>query len=464
MSGAARLAAGITLFLLPAYAAAAETFTFGAAGKVAVYAPAGTPQQVVLFVSGDGGWNQGVVPMAERLQRLGALVVGIDIRSYLRHVESSAQACAYPAGDLEQLSHAVQLHRHLAEYRTPILVGYSSGATLVYAALAAAPAGTFAGALSLGFCPDLEQHKPPCFQRELRGRRKAKGVGYDLEPAGGLAAPWMVLQGEIDQVCGPAATRRFVSQVPRGELFALPKVGHGFSVPRNWDAAYVDAYRRLAAAPATPVPAVPGVQDLPLVELPASDATENDRLAVVFSGDGGWTDIDAGIAQGLVAAGIPAVGWSSLRYFWTPRTPEAAARDLGRVLDHYLAAWGKSRAVLVGYSFGADALPFLVHRLPPELRTRVDGVVLIGLSRSAQFEFKLADWLTERTSTYPTLPEVERLDARVACVYGADERDAACAAAHGARVRPIRLAGGHHLGGDYAGLAATLVEWIEERP
>ena len=162
-------------------ASPAETLTLPTFGKVALYAPKGAPDQVVLFVSGDGGWNLGVVSMAERVRDLGALVVGIDIRAFLRSLEAS-RSCAYPAGALEELSRAVQLHRKLPAYRRPILVGYSSGATLVYAALAAAPPETFAGAISLGFCPDLEIHNAPCRQRGLAFEKKAKGVGYDLAP------------------------------------------------------------------------------------------------------------------------------------------------------------------------------------------------------------------------------------------------------------------------------------------
>ena len=91
-----------------------ESFTFGAAGRVAIYVSSGPPASVVLFVSGDGGWNQGVVPMAERLRGLGALVVGIDIRTFVRNLESSGTRCAYPAGDLEELSRAVQLRHKLS--------------------------------------------------------------------------------------------------------------------------------------------------------------------------------------------------------------------------------------------------------------------------------------------------------------------------------------------------------------
>jgi len=76
----------------------------------------------------------------------------------------------------------VQLPRKLPEYKRPIVVGYSSGATVAYAALVAAPPETFAGAISLGFCPDLEIRTAMCQMRGLKATRRAKGVGFDLAP------------------------------------------------------------------------------------------------------------------------------------------------------------------------------------------------------------------------------------------------------------------------------------------
>ena len=216
-------------------------------GQVFVYAPRAAPEQVVLFVSGDGGWNLGVVPMAETLRDRGALVVGIDIRRFIRTLNGS-ERCAYPAGDLERLSKDVQLRRALPAYKPPMLIGYSSGATLVYAAAAAAPDGTFAGVISLGFCPDLQIQHPLCQQNGLRATSRSRGQGFDLAPNPAMRTPWIVLQGEIDQVCAPAVTRAFVGAVPSGTLVSLPKVGHGFGVPRNWTTQFLQAVR-LAGRP-----------------------------------------------------------------------------------------------------------------------------------------------------------------------------------------------------------------------
>ena len=304
-----------------------DTFKVPAFGQVTVYRPASTPSQVVLFISGDGGWNLGVVSMADRLRDLGALVVGIDIRTFMKSLEA-AKGCAYPAGALEELSRAIQLRYKLAAYERPILVGYSSGATLVYAALAAAPPESFAGAISLGFCPDLEIATPLCPMRGVKASRRSHGPGYDLAPFQGLRVPWMVLQGEVDQVCAPSTTRAFVAETGSARVFSLPNVGHGFAVPRNWEPQFLEAYRAIVSArPAQDAPrvSVPEVQDLPLVEVPASTATDRHDMAIIVTGDGGWAELDKRVAAGLADAGVPTVGLSSLRYFWTPRSSSTSA-------------------------------------------------------------------------------------------------------------------------------------------
>jgi dipeptidyl aminopeptidase/acylaminoacyl peptidase len=55
---------------------------------------------------------------------------------------------------------------------------------------------------------------------------------FNTVPA--VNAPWIVLQGDIDQVCSPPETVAFVDKVKNGKVINLPHVGHGFGVPRNW--------------------------------------------------------------------------------------------------------------------------------------------------------------------------------------------------------------------------------------
>jgi len=132
---------------------AGESTEFARFGKVSLYRSSPHPSHVILFVSGDGGWNLGVVEMAKSLSALDALVLGLDITQYLKSVENSQEECIYAASDFELLSKSVQAKLGFPRYVAPIMVGYSSGATLVYAALVQAPPNTFRGAVSLGFSP-----------------------------------------------------------------------------------------------------------------------------------------------------------------------------------------------------------------------------------------------------------------------------------------------------------------------
>jgi type IV secretory pathway VirJ component len=469
-----------------------EAMAFGRFGTVTVYRPQGLPSQTVLFVSGDGGWNLGVVDMARHLVEMDALVVGIDIRHYLKAAGGGAESCTYAAADFEALSKFVQKKLDLPAYHPPVLVGYSSGATLVYAVLVQAPPNTFDGALSLGFCPDLLIKKPFCAGHGLAAEPGPHGKGVNFLPARTLEQPWIAFQGDIDQICFPPATAEYVRKVPHGELVMLPKVGHGFSVESRWLPQFRDSFRRLAhgsAAETAPegapgdrdtTPAIaPGgshparaaaasrssLADLPLVEVAAhpsagqAEGEASQRMAVILSGDGGWASLDREVAGAFAERGIPSVGWNSLSYFWKARTPEGAAADLARVLQHYLAAWNRPRVLLVGYSLGADVLPFLVHRLPPDLLSHVELVALLGADREATFEFHLSDWLGGSSAgARPVLPEVERLAGKpLLCLYGERDEGSLCPALHPPLGKAIAFSGAHHLGGDYRAVAARIL-------
>jgi type IV secretory pathway VirJ component len=438
-------------------AAISDTLRFGRFGPVVLYRQRVHPSRVVLLVSGDGGWNLGVVGMAREIAGMDALVVGIDIRRYLTGLARSPERCSYPAADFEALSQWLQRRLNFPRYIPPILMGYSSGATLVYATLVQAPPGTFAGGISLGFCSDLAVKRTFCSGSGLESSPGLRGRGIRFAPAGHLAVPWIVLQGAADSACGLAQAAAFVRRTPGASLVALPSVGHGFGVPGRWLPQLRDAFTRLdrASLSAASTPA-PEVRDLPLVELPAAGGSRT--LAVVVSGDGGWASLDRQIGESLSQEGISVVGINSLKYFWRARTPDGTAADLTRVLRHYLPAWSASRILLVGYSRGADVLPFMASRLPADLRQKIRLVALLGFSHRAGFELHLTDFLGGSGRGVPTVPEVRKLRGmRVLCVYGSEETDSACRDLSPDLASGLSLSGGHHFGGAYREIARSIL-------
>jgi type IV secretory pathway VirJ component len=224
---------------------------------------------------------------------------------------------------------------------------------------------------------------------------------------------------------------------------------------------FKDAFRKIVGVQQTGeanIPTDPTVSDLPLVELPVDDGGHT--MAVVVSGDGGWAGLDKQIGETLNKDGLPVVGLNSLQYFWNKKSPDIAGSDLTRILSHYSKQWDAQQFVLVGYSLGADSLPFMVNRLPDELKARVSTVALIGLEGDVSFEFHVTDWLSSGgDGEFKVIPEVQKLKGmNVICIYGSDESDSVCKGLDSSVARIAELSGGHHFDGDYQNLAAIILK------
>jgi type IV secretory pathway VirJ component len=459
---------------VPAAAPAVESFSHGRFEQVRLHRPAGTPTAFVMFLSGDGGWSGrergGAPAMVEQLVADGVLVAAIDTPRLLAEIEADGGDCAYLVGDFENLAHVVQAKAQLGTYRAPILAGHGAGATLAYGVLAQAEAGSFSGALTTAFCPDLNLSKPFCpGVGALQAPPVEDHAGIEFLPTRTLTAPWVTLHGEIDQVCPIDSARAFVRDLPNTRLVAVPKVGHAFARAADWRDALRSAVATLESSQsADQLPPPPGdLDDLPIVEIAAkagvaASAAHADSFAVLVSGDGGWAGIDKDLAAHLAEAGMPVVGVDSLRYFWTARTPEGFAADLDRIVRHYRQKLDRPRVLLIGYSQGADVLPFALNRLPATTRGQIALAVLLGLAERAQFEFHLSSWVGSTGGGLPTRPEVARLQASpvnppLLCVHGEEDEDAICGTLTGPRLTVLKLGGGHHFDGDYAALAGRLL-------
>ncbi|MDP3294673.1 MAG: AcvB/VirJ family lysyl-phosphatidylglycerol hydrolase [Nevskia sp.] len=454
-----------------------ESLSHGLFKDVVIHRPEGIPKSFVLFLSGDGGWLArdlgGPAAMVQALVADGALVAAISTPQLISALEADGGDCAYTVGDFENLSHFIQAWAHLPTYLPPILAGHAAGATLAYGVLAQAEKGSFAGAITTAFCPDLNLKKPFCAGNGVRMAPRSADGGIEFLPTRQLTAPWLTLHGEIDQACDLDSVAKFVAGSAQGELVALPKVGHGFSSPDNWIAAYRKGIDQLETAQGlSRVPPPPSdLGDLPVIEVEATapatgaglgSATHTDTFAILVSGDGGWAGIDKDVAGFIAAAGMPVIGIDSLRYFWSERTPEAFAADLDKIIAYYRHALKRPKVLLIGYSQGADVLPFALNRLSATSRSEIALAVLLGLAEHAQFEFHLSSWVGTADGGMPTRPEMARLQTSPAnppmlCVYGEEDEDSICGSLSGPKISVLKLPGGHHFDGEYEMLAGKLL-------
>ncbi len=427
--------------LLAAPVLAKEPVSHGRFEQVPVLLPDGPVQRVVLWFAGDSDAAQRLA----RLQALrddGAMVVDIDTRHLARVLAKEGGSCGFSAGDVENFSRYVQAYLHVPTYRLPILGGDGAGAALAYAVSAQAGPGVFAGLLTEGFCPRLQDAGMVCGD----GVRDGKPV-----PAP-LAFPWLQAAPGRNDACPAGAVDAFLQAVPLARRFR--RSAGGSALPGE-----VAAARVLGAQRGVSLPPVPHELDgLPLVEVPAAGG--GDTFAVFVSGDGGWAGLDKEVAGALAQAGIPVVGVDSLRYFWSERTPAGFAADLERIARHYARQWQRPRLVLIGFSQGADVLPAAINRLSADTDAMLAMTALLSVGTHADYEFHVSNWLgggSERG--LPIAPEMRRLPAaRTVCVYGQDDDEALCPQLPAGSAQVVRLPGDHHFKGDYTGLAQVILQ------
>lgn len=432
----------------------AHTISHGVFVDIPVFRPSGQVRQFVLLFSGTSAPNAKDQKLVRWMVGKGAMVLVVPLGAFYDGIAAVSRECVHGPGGIENFARYVQAYEKLPVYLEPLLVGTGKGGAFVYGLLAQAPADTFAGAVSLDFCPRLALPMPLCAEGSLRWHRVAGGVDFEAGPR--LTAPWSVLQGEVPPSCA-AEAEAFMRKVP-GATWVAPTASGGSST-QELPAGFQAAFEQLAKSGAAPEGPPAELADLPITEVPAG--REGTRFAVMISGDGGWAGIDKGVAASLAESGVPVVGIDSLRYFWSARTPEGIAVDLDRVIRHYAARWRRSEVVLIGYSQGADVLPFALNRLPAPTRAQVRLTALLGPGEKASFEFHLSNWIG-KSGDRPIAPEARNMPAKATlCIYGTEERkDSLCPLLESAGAHTIAMPGGHHFGGDYEALAATILAAI----
>lgn len=414
----------------------------GRMGTCRVYSSSLERQGLVFLFSDASGWSPSLEQHAKKLAGRGVVVVGVDLRDYLQHLSEGQDGCHYLVSEIEDTSKRLQREYEFSGYFSPMLAGFGAGGTLAYAALAQAPAATLAGAISIDPTPSLVTNVPLC-----------EGAPAHPSPAGGF---------EYGSWSEPHGWWRISLTRPAPPwLAALTNSMGGIVLESSPDDALAAAVRDSRAVPSRDSRATLTAR-LPLIEYPLQEPST--VMAVIYSGDGGWRDLDKQIGERLVSKGVPVIGIDSLRYFWRRKTPDQVAEDLHAIVTAYRQRWHATKVALIGYSFGADILPFAVTRLPRDSRDAVVQISLLGLESTALFEFQMAGWFTDVKSDYPVLPELQQLDlTRVQCFYGEEEEDTLCRSPELKNAEVIRTSGGHHFDGDYSKLADLILKGITMR-
>lgn len=440
-----------------------DTLACNGFGYLTLYKPVKTVTDVVICISGDGGWNSGIEGIALHLKNESTLIIGVDIRQVFKYLKKSKSACLYPAEDFERMSQFVQKKLGYQTYNIPVLLGYSSGATLVYGLVAQAPQNTFRAGIVLGFCPDIQIDKPLCQgSGKFSNTKLNNGKGYDLGPAQNLSTPFISLQGVTDQVCNYQASVNFLKDVPNAKVVSLPKVGHGYGVEKNWLPQFMSAYNGILEQKDKSIPeGIAKNLNLPLHVTTAAEGKTSSYMVVFISGDGGWTDFDQQMASSFALKGAPVVGLDALKYFWQKKSPEQTTIDVARIIETYQEEWKKEKVILMGYSFGADVIPFVYNRLPEKFKKDVAGVGLLSPSKDTDFEVHVSELFNigSAPTGFSVPNEINKInELHPICFFGKDEDDLPIELISKENAKIIYLDGGHHYTDSFTTISKTMMQ------
>jgi type IV secretory pathway VirJ component len=420
----------------------------GLLGKPRIILPAGPVRGEVFLFSDKQGWGTDEDALAASLQDKQVIVVGIDTKVLLGALNARpTNDCIYLVSDIEALSRRIQRAIGDSRYQSPIIAGMGTSGAFALAIAAQTPNATIKQTVAIDPTMVLPLVKPLC--TDAPRISVSGGSIYSLSPHG--------LKNPVDVIYTDAA-----STDGRAHTLELKKQGFAIQTrdvtedPRQAVLSAIDRALRVA------VPSDHSVGDLPLVQLPTAPGFGT--MAIIYSGDGGWRDIDKSIGDVFQKEGVPTIGVDSLRYFWSKKKPDETARDMAHIIDTYTKLWGVDHVILVGYSFGADILPSAYDLLLVSDKKKVVEVSLLGISTTANYQISVGAFLGNSAGDGPTLPNIGKIQApMIQCFYGALETDSACLKLQGTGSELIKTSGGHHFDGRYDVLAHEIVNGARRR-
>lgn len=378
--------------------------------------------------------------LTSRFSAEGFLVIEVDPSKFDQKVThstvnsgtNSKRQCTEFSDCLVALSAYVQTQNKLSTNFLPTLISWQDAGIYAETSWRQAPQSTFHTVITVDYCP--KQKRLPFLFNEKHSQ-------------------WSVINtAKTDIACsdlvyrGPHTFKLNQKTIP-SDPFSQP------DPLVQWVKSHVlniENYKnRLPTAIQKPSSEL-NIDDLQTVLVEPKKSGKFNTFAVLYSGDGGWAEFTDELAAELNQKQIPVVGINSMRYFWREKSPEQGAEDLARIIKFYQKKWQARSAHLIGFSFGAGALPFFIRRLTPEVQKNIGRVTLLAPFRRADFKFHISDWLFDDDRGKEVMAEIRLLNPRLKpdCIYPSDEKKVSlCTQSNDAPLTSIELSGGHHFKG-----------------
>ena len=202
-------------------------------------------------------------------------------------------------------------------------------------------------------------------------------------------------------------------------------------------------------------------QNLPIKEWVTNN--HNKPLIFYISGDGGMNKFSTSLCEGFFKKGFDVSALNARDYFWDRKTPEKTASDVNNFLIKKLTGRKNQQVVLIGYSFGADIVPFIIKGISKNIDDKILVSFLMASSGNTDFEIHWADIFGGSTKrSMDVVTEINKLsDKKIVIISASDDKALAVNNITLKRFTHEVLPGGHHFDGDTQEIVKVILNNME---
>lgn len=188
--------------------------------------------------------------------------------------------------------------------------------------------------------------------------------------------------------------------------------------------------------------------------------THEKPLLFYISGDGGFNKFSINLCDALNKEDYDVIALNARTYFNDKKTPEQTTIDITNFLSKKLIGRKNQQVVFIGYSFGADVLPFVLNRLPKNFEDKVKTSFFLASSGSTDFEIHWSDIFGGNTKrSMDVASEINRLqNKKIVIMNGSDDRNLSKNKITLDKFTFVVLPGGHHFDGDIDEIVKEIVK------
>jgi len=184
-----------------------------------------------------------------------------------------------------------------------------------------------------------------------------------------------------------------------------------------------------------------------------------------FSGDGGLNNFSSNLCQTLDDNGYRILAIDSKAYFWNRKTPEQLATEMIGALRTVMTDQLNPHFILMGYSFGADAIPFLANRLPEAIKSNLLQAVMLEPSTSTDLEIHLSDMIgrSRVKRSLDVIAEINQMKSvPILLLMGSETKDFPTAQLHVKNMSIKIMEGDHHFDGNKGKVFQTVLTSLKQ--